>query len=296
MRTEEKLVDWISKSRIGEFSPAALETVKNQFLTIVGTVVAGATEDGCEEAVRLYRDLGGKKEATILIHGGKIPAHDAAFVNGVMGRSLDLCDSMTPGPHVGAALITASLSAAEAVGGMSGIDFLTAIAIGNEVAARMNLSEAAYDGFDPTGICVIFGVAAAVSRILGLSKKRPGMPWPLPSIAAEAVSRAISTALSASVSSRDGWLRAVFCAPALASQGITGPKNFLDGVYGYLHLYGKDLLKARRRSSPVSARNSGWKRWSTRNIPAAPSHRGPRRRRWPSCLRRISCGGYRSRS
>ncbi len=34
-----------------------------------------------------------------------------------------------------------------------------------------------------------------------------------------------------------------------------------------------------RRSSPVSAHNSGWKRWSTRNIPAAPSHRGPRTRR-----------------
>ena len=28
----------------------------------------------------------------------------------------------------------------------------------------------------------------------------------------------------------------------LASRGITGPKNFLDGVYGYFHLYGKDLF------------------------------------------------------
>jgi 2-methylcitrate dehydratase PrpD len=244
MRSEEMLVDWISKAGIKDFPMPVLEIVKNQFLTIVGTTVAGAMEDGCEEAVRLYRDLGGKEEATILIHGGRIPAHDAAFVNGVMARSLDLCDSMAPGPHVGAALITASLAASELAGGTKGADFLTALAIGNEVAARMNLSEAAYDGFDPTGICVVFGVAAAVSRILGLSHRET---WNALALAFNRCGGSFQSHIDGSLGVRfvQGWVAegGLLCA-RLAGKGITGPKNFLEGIYGYLHIYGKDLFTA----------------------------------------------------
>ena len=115
--------------------------------------------------------MGGRQEATILVHGDRIPAHDAAFVNAVMARALDFCDAMAPGAHIGAATVSASLAAAELAGAVEGGPFLTALAIGAEVASRLNLSEEAYDGFDPTGICVIFGVAAASARILQLSKQ-----------------------------------------------------------------------------------------------------------------------------
>ncbi len=94
MKPEELLIDFVCNTQLGDIPETALQTVKNQLLTIVGTTVAGAGEDGCEEAVRFYRDLGGKEEAPIFIHGGKIPAQDAAFVNAVMGRALDLCDSI----------------------------------------------------------------------------------------------------------------------------------------------------------------------------------------------------------
>jgi 2-methylcitrate dehydratase PrpD len=242
MGTEDRLLDWVCGATFEDFPKSTLQTVRNQLLTIVGTTIAGATEDGCEEAVRFYRGLGGKEEATILLYGGRIPAHDAAFVNGVMGRALDLCDSMAPGPHVGAALIAGSLAAAELVGGMNGRDFLTAITIGNEVAARMNLSEAAYDGFDPTGICVIFGVASASSRILGLDKQQT---WNALALAFNRCGGSFQSHIDGSLGVRfvQGWVSqgGLLCA-RLAGMGITGPKNFLEGIYGYLHLYGKDLF------------------------------------------------------
>ncbi len=243
MKAEETLVDFVCRTALEDVPEAVRETVKNQFLTIVGTTVAGAFEDGCEQAVRFYRELGGKAEATILVHGGKIPAHDAAFVNGVMARALDLCDSIAPGPHIGAALITACLAAAELTGGLSGRAFLTAVTVGNEVASRMNLSEAAYDGFDPTGICVIFGVAAAVSRILGLTRQETRHSLAL---AFNRCGGSFQSHIDGSLGVRfvQGWVAqgGLICA-RLARNGITGPKNFLEGIYGYLHLYGKDLFK-----------------------------------------------------
>ena len=243
MKSEERLVDFICNARFEEFPQSALRTVKNQFLAIAGTTVAGACESGCEEAIHFYRELGGKEEATILVHGGKLPAHDAAFVNAVMARALDLCDSIAPGPHIGAALIAGALAAAELKGGMSGKDFFTAITVGSEVAVRLNLSEKAYDGFDPTGICVIFGVTAAVSRVLGLSKQET---WNALALAFNRCGGSFQSHVDGSLGVRivQGWVAqgGVICV-RLAARGITGPKNFLDGVYGYLHLYGKDLFK-----------------------------------------------------
>ena len=42
-----------------------------------------------------------------------------------------------------------------------------------------------------------------------------------------------------------GWVAetGVTCA-RLAGRGITGPRNFLDGVYGYFHLFGRDRVGA----------------------------------------------------
>lgn len=243
MKTEEKLIDFVCDTKFEDLPLTAIRTIKNQFLAIAGTTLAGATENGCEQAVRFYRELGGKEEATILVHGGKIPAHDAAFVNAAMARALDFCDAMAPGPHIGAALIAGSLAAAELAGGMNGQDFLTSLVVGAEVAARLNLSEAAYAGLDPTGICVIFGVASAASRILGLDKRQT---WNALALSFNRCGGSFQSNIDGSLAVRfiEGWVSqgGVICA-RLASKGITGPKNFLEGIYGYLYLYGKNLFQ-----------------------------------------------------
>jgi 2-methylcitrate dehydratase PrpD len=244
VKAEEKLVAFALDTRFEEIPADALRTVRYQILAIVGTTIAGATAEGCETAVQLYKELGGKEEATILVHGGRIPAHDAAFLNGVMARALDFCDSMAPGPHPGAAVIPAALAASELAGGCSGRDFIAAVAVGTEVASRLNLSEAAYDGFDPTGICVPFGAAAAAARILGLNQKEL---WNTLALTFNNCGGSFQSHVDGSLGVRFVQGRvaqsAVMCA-RLAAKGITGPRNFLGGVYGYFHLYGKDLFRA----------------------------------------------------
>lgn len=254
MSAEEKLVSFVCDTRFEDIPPVALEIVKNQILAIIGTTVAGAAADGCETAVKLYRELGGRREATILVHGGRIPAHDAAFVNGVMARALDFCDSMAPGPHPGAAIIPAALAAVELKGGCSGRDFITAVTVGTEVAARLNLSEAAYDGFDPTGICVPFGATAAAARIMGLTEREI---WNSLAMAFNNCGGSFQSHIDGSLGVRfvQGRVaQSAMLSARLAAKGITGPKNFLDGVYGYFHLYGKDLSKGDEALSDLGTR------------------------------------------
>ena len=254
MKAEEKLVAFVHDTRFEEIPADALRIVRYQILAIIGTTVAGATADGCETAVQLYKELGGKEEATILVHGGRIPAHDAAFVNGVMARALDFCDSMAPGPHPGAAVIPAALAASELRGGCSGRDFVTAVAVGTEVASRLNLSEAAYDGFDPTGICVPFGAAAAVARILGLNQKEI---WNTLALTFNNCGGSFQSHIDGSLGVRfvQGRVaQAALLSARLAAKGITGPRNFLGGVYGYFHLYGKDLFRGEEALADLAER------------------------------------------
>jgi 2-methylcitrate dehydratase PrpD len=242
LKTEEALVEYVVSTKFSDIPASSLTIAKNVLLTVVGTTVAGSTAEGCEALIDFYRNVGGKEEATVLIYGGRLPAENAAFVNSVMGRALDFCDAMAPGLHMGSSIIPTALAAAELVGGCTGRDFLTAIVVGAEVGSRVNLSEAAYDGFDPTGVAGVFAATATASRILGLSTKET---WNALALAFNRCGGSFQSNVDGSLAVRtiQGWVsqNSLSCA-RFAQLGITGPKKFMEGVYGYLHIFGKDKI------------------------------------------------------
>ena len=239
MESEKLLASFISKSSFKNIPPEPLKAIKNIVLNLIGATIAGSAEAGCEAVVRQVKEWGGKEESTIFIYGGKVPAHNAVLANAYMARALDIDDSMLPGIHPGASTVTTALAVAEKIGGCSGEEFLTALVLGHEVAARMNLA-ADYDGFDPTGIAAPFGTAAVAARLMKLD----------PEQILNALALVFNRSAGSFQSNVDGALsvRAIqgfsaqsgVIAAELARIGITGPRNFIDGIYGYFHLYAKD--------------------------------------------------------
>ena len=244
MTAEAKIVDFVCNAAYDDFSPDAIATVKDMLRADIGTMIAGALADGVGELLETVRQQGGAAEASVLVHGDTVPVHNAAFVNAVMSRALDFCDALAPGPHIGSSTIPVALACAEWRGNCGGRELLTALAVGAEVAARFNLTEAAYDGFDPTGICVPFGAAAAAARLLGLDRSQTLNAL---GIVFNRCGGSFQSNIDGTLSVRfnQGWVAqdAVMCA-RLAKLGITGPENFIEGIYGYLHLFGKDLIRA----------------------------------------------------
>lgn len=243
MASEQNIVKFVCRTTIDAIPTSAIDLIKNQVLAVLGTTIAGSYAEGCETIVSMAKEMGGKPEASILIHGGKVPAQTAAFANGVMARALDFCDALAPGAHIGSAAIPAALAAAELAGGCSGADFLVAVVIGTELAVRLNLGESEYDGFDPTGVCVPFASTAAAARILGLNEEET---WNALALAFNKCGGSFQANVDGSLAVRviEGWVAetGITCA-RLASRGITGPANFLEGIYGYSHIFGKDKMK-----------------------------------------------------
>ena len=172
MQIEELLARFVCELQPTDVPASAERVLRQMVMAVVGTGIAGADEDGIAALRDLLRDAGGTPQATMLVFGDRLPAHAAAQFNATMCRALDYCDAMAPGPHIGSALFPAALAAAELAGGCTGAEFMAALAAGAELSSRLNLGEAQYDGFDPTGIAVPFAAAAAASRILRLTAQQ----------------------------------------------------------------------------------------------------------------------------
>jgi len=239
---EQQLARFVVQLLPAQVPADARRTVQHMVRAVAGTALAGAGEDGIAALRSLLLERGGTPQATLLVFGDRLPAAAAAQFNATLCRALDYCDAMAPGPHLGAALLPAALAVAELVRGCSGEAFTTALAVGAELASRFNLSEAQYDGFDPTGICVVFGATAVAARLLRLTE--PQVLHAL-ALAFNRCSGSFQSHVDGSLGVRitQGWVAqaGVECAQ-MARLGITGPHNFLAGSCGYAHLYGRDTL------------------------------------------------------
>jgi filamentous hemagglutinin family protein len=243
-REEQTLAHFITDSKFEELPPEAITTARNVVLTILGTIVAGANVPGIKALVNKVRDWGGKKEATVLMYGGKVPAYNAALVNSTIARALDFDDAFIPGPHFGASSVPTAIAVSELIGGCSGKEFLTALILGSEVSARLNLNEEQYGGFDPTGICSLFSSTAISARLLHLTPKQIQNALALAFNRCSGsfqshISGSLAVRLNQGFASQSG----ILCTQ-LAQINMTGPADFLSGIYGYFHLYGKDKSTA----------------------------------------------------
>ena len=239
MELEKQFVDFILGGRFGGIPREPVGVIKNVVLNNLGAIVGGATSEGCETVLNMAKAWGGKDEATVLVYGSRLPAYNAALVNGTMARALDIDDHMPPGMHIGGSALPTALAAAELAGGCSGKEFLTALVFGFDMAIRIN-SASTYNGFDPSGVCGIFASIAAGGRILRLN------PEQMLNALALGFNRPIQTFQSivdgtTAVRVGQGLIsQAAISCIQMAQNGITGPKNFLEGVYGYFHLYAGD--------------------------------------------------------
>lgn len=244
MELEKDFVNFIMGGRFEDLPKETVNIAKNVILIAAGAAIAGAEADGCEAVINQVKEWGGKKEATILIHGGKVPAHNAAFVNSTMVRALDIEDSLQPGMHVGGSAFPTALAAAEVAGGCSGREFLTALVLGIDMSIRIN-SASVYNGFDPSGVCGIFAAIAAAGRILHLNSAQM---WDALALGFNRPVQTFQSIVDGTLAVRVGQgtisQGAMMCVQ-LAQKGINGPENFLEGVFGYFHLYANDKYDRR---------------------------------------------------
>jgi len=233
----------VSGAGFEQLSPATVHAAKRALLDAVGVMSAAS---GLAAETRPFIDLAvaaaGRREATILGTGERVPAALAAFANGAMAHALDYEDAFDAAPvHPNASLVPAVLALAQARAPVSGRELLTAIAVGCDLACRLALSlrrPLEEGGWYPPPILGAFGAVAGAARLLRLSPRQVvdalsllllqnSCPGEI-KYSADTVIRAVREAFPA---------QAAVTVTLLAEAGIRGFSAPLEGRAGFYALF-----------------------------------------------------------
>ena len=240
------LGSFVADARSDGLPDAVAQDATQRVIDVLGNALAAFGGEPASIALDLASEMGGAEQATSIGSGRRLPAANAALVNGTLAHSLDFDDTHLPAVlQPSSSVVPAALAVAE-VTGASGSELLAAVAVGDEIAVRLGM--ASYDpviknsiffenGLHATSIIGTLASAAASAMLLGLSD--------------EDVSHAIGIAASMGAGILEanrtgGTVKRIHCgwaahsgitAAMFARGGLTGPPTVLEGRFGFFRAY-----------------------------------------------------------
>ncbi|SAK53928.1 MmgE/PrpD family protein [Caballeronia calidae] len=255
-----------------EFSDIPGSVVSAARLNVFDTLacsIAGFQAPGVQEVLSIVREWGGKPEAAVFWTDLRVPAPQAAWINGIMSHACDYDDTHDKAIlHGGISVLPAALAAVGVADHkVSGKEFYAAVVSGLElicrlgVATRIGLIQA---GFIYSALFSYFAAAATAARVLRLS----------PEETLNAIGIAYSQAAGTHQVTRDGALtkrmqpgfgaRAALTAVTMARKGVTGAQRIFEGEDGLGRTYLQSSL------DPDTLRQGLGQRWHLEDLAYKP--------------------------
>lgn len=240
MEVIKELSNIIARSQFEDFPPHVINESKKCLLDWIGVAIGGAEEPIVKILLNFIKEIGGKKQASIIGYGKKVDILNAALINGVMSHVLDFDDanSLTRS-HPSSPLLPALLTISEYFK-LKGKDLLTAFILGYEVSIRIGLAlgRRYYEkGWHATPILGRFGAAVGVAKLLGLSPHQITSAIGLAGIQASGMRGVFGTmgkSFQVGKAATDGIISAL-----LAQRGFQGSENVFEGEFGFFKIFTK---------------------------------------------------------
>jgi len=222
--------------------PAAVrQRVRDLTLDFLAVAARASMTESSRMVRRAAHALSGPGPSTVIGAPFRLAPQYAALANGGSSHAIELDDVTEESSlHPGVVVFPTALALAEAAHADLQ-EFVTAVVLGYEVICRLgnaiNIKSHYHRGFHPTATCGTFAAAAVAARLMRLDA----------SYAAHALAIAGSMAAGSMQYMDNGSLvkrvhpgmaaHAGIVAAHLASEGITGPRQIVEGPYGFLRAY-----------------------------------------------------------
>jgi 2-methylcitrate dehydratase PrpD len=239
------MAEFVRESTYASLPSDVARVARQHLLDTIGCCLAATKVD----TTRILRNYllaeGGTEQATAIGIPSRLPAPQAAFMNGLLARTLEFDDMAMPDLHPAGVVVPVVLAVSEHRN-VRGADVIAAIALGLELCVR--IGRAGFDpvartsrflkrGQDSSSICGTLAGAAVAAKLMGLDAKGIG----------DAIGIAVSFAGGSLESNRSGgtiksfqsgWAaKSAVQAAALARAGIEGPTQALEGRYGFYQCF-----------------------------------------------------------
>jgi 2-methylcitrate dehydratase PrpD len=231
------LAQFVAATQLAHLPPSLIEDLKIIVLDTLAAGCLGTAQPWARMIVAMVSELGGTPEASIINQSWRTDLSRAALANGALIGAFE-CEPLT-GSHASGTVLPAALAVCEREH-LDGKAFLTALALGFEVSARIARAAVGLEtsrGFHNPGTQGPFGAAAAVGKLYGFD--------------AEVLTHALGIAGSGSAGLLEfAWSGADtkrlhlgrasqlgLESALLAQKGFRGPATVLEGRYGYYNAF-----------------------------------------------------------
>lgn len=230
----EAISKWVANISYDDLPDDIVESTRLRVLDVIGLSIAG-TQTAFGISVRQAATLYPGDEARLWGSTDRTSAIGAAFVNGALSQALEYDDTHNESiVHMSSPAVAAALALGDRTGA-SGRDLITAIAVGNEISARVGSvapQQFHKRGFHPSGLFAPFGVCWIASRLLKLTPEQM--------TAAAGITGSFAAGLiqcwvdgTQSKFLHPGWAaQSGIAAAVLGQTGVTGPAEVFEGRFG----------------------------------------------------------------
>jgi 2-methylcitrate dehydratase PrpD len=245
------LAEFAGTTTLADIPATARAATRRLVLDTLGCAVGGRSVPSSQVVTRLKIRAGGPPEATVLVGGERLGLTGAIYVNSHYANALDAEETIRHSGHLAAATVPPALGVAQ-YAQASGADFLAAVTIGFDVAARVALSLRALDT-DAQGRTVMskvigsswagFAATVASARLLGLNPDQlldafgltvASAPLPIAGRwGVQAAPRPMTKYGLYGAIAEAGVMGTL-----LAREGLDGYRDILDGDYGFWRMNG----------------------------------------------------------
>jgi 2-methylcitrate dehydratase PrpD len=233
MYETQTLAQFITDTTFSDLPSGLVDECKIAVLDTFAAAYIGTAQPWAQQLLNMVHTLGGSPEATVIHQAWQTDVSRAALANGALIGAFE-CEPLT-GSHACGTVLPAALAISQR-DHLGGPSFLTALAVGFEISARIARTAVGLEtvrGFHNPGTQGPFGAAAAVGKLLGFDVQQQlnalGLAGSCCAGLLEFASSGADTKrLHLGRASQLGLESAL-----LAQQGLRGPSTVLEGRYGY---------------------------------------------------------------
>jgi 2-methylcitrate dehydratase PrpD len=237
MNETRTLARFVVQTTFGDLPRRLVDNLKITVLDTLGAAFVGSVQPWARRILAMAQALGGVPEATVISQSWRTDVSRAAFANGVLIGAFE-CEPLT-GSHASGTVLPAALAICERER-LDGTAFLTALAVGFEVSARIARTAVGLEtvrGFHNPGTQGPFGAAAAVGKLYGFDEAQLLNAL---GIAGSSSAGLLEFAWSGGDTKRLHLGRAGQLgleSALLARGGVRGPATVLEGRSGYFNAF-----------------------------------------------------------
>ena len=227
----------VAERRFADFPPHVVQAAKTFIVDTFGVGIAGSNGPKAAEIADTQELWGKGTDARVWSTGKRLPAPAAAFCNACQVHNSEFdCVHEQAVAHVMTIVLPVAMAGSERMGGVDGRRLIEAVVLGVDVAASLGVAASSGLRFFRPATVGAFGGAAALGKLMGFDAERLHTAFSIVygQLCGTMQAHTEGSMLLAMQMGFNARNAVVAC--DLAAAGVEGPRNILEGPFGYFKL------------------------------------------------------------